>query len=139
MKLYWNIFILNFFNIQILCSADPKLLRLTPIDDFIYKAFREEFPILEVTVIKENELKSTKEKEKWRPFCEKFKTLVEDYSFGTLLRSNAEEDYSEENTMLVTRIQFFCLEIARNKEGVNDILRKKFKSERQIDSTEINS
>lgn len=83
-------------------------------------------------VINENELKSTKEKEKWRPFCERFKTLVEDYSFGTLLRGDAEEDYSEENTILITRIQFLCLEIARNKEGINDILRKKFRPESQI-------
>lgn len=52
--------------------------------------------------------------------------MLEDYSFGTLLRSDAENDYSEENTMLVTRIQFLCIEIARNKEGINDILRKKF-------------
>lgn len=116
-----------------MCSADPKHLRLTPIDDLIYKAFREEFPNLDVTVIDENELKSKKEKEKWRPFCERFKTLIEDYSFGTLLRANAEDDYSETNTMLVTRIQFLCIEVARNKEGVNDILRKKFKVTKQMD------
>lgn len=78
-------------------------------------------------MIKEDELKSTKEKAKWRPFCERFKTLVEDYSFGTLLRSDAKDDYKEDNTMLVTRIQFYAIELARNKEGVNDILRKKFK------------
>lgn len=117
-----------------MCSADPKLLRLTPIDDLIFKAFREEFPNLDIKIINENELKSKKEKEKWRPFCERFKTLIEDYSFGTLLRANAEDDYSETNTMLVTRIQFLCIEVARNKEGVNDILRKKFKvTTNQID------
>lgn len=112
---------------QILCSADPKHLRLTSIDDLIYKAFREEFPNLDITFINESELKSTKEKEKWRPFCERFKTLLEDYSFGTLLRADAEDDYCEQNTILVTRIQFLCIEIARNKEGVNDVLRKKFR------------
>ncbi|XP_023013751.1 protein PBDC1 [Leptinotarsa decemlineata] len=114
-----------YFNI--LCSADPKHLKLTPLDDLIYKIFREEFPDLNITVIVENELKSTKEKAKWRPYCERFKGLVEDYSFGTLLRADAREDYKEENTILVTRIQFYALEIARNKEGVNDILRNKFK------------
>lgn len=96
-------------------------------DDTIYKIFREEFPTLDVKVINENELKSTKEKAKWRPFCERFKTLIEDYSFGTLLRANAEDDYKEENSILITRIQFYAIEIARNKEGINDILRKKFK------------
>lgn len=113
--------------IQILCSVDPKHLKLTPMDDTIYKIFREEFPTLDVKVINENELKSTKEKAKWRPFCERFKTLIEDYSFGTLLRANAEEDYKEENSILITRIQFYAIEIARNREGINDILRKKFK------------
>ncbi|XP_019866258.2 protein PBDC1 [Aethina tumida] len=115
-----------YFNI--LCSADPKLLKLTPIDDTIYKIFREEFPTLDLHVIEENELKSTKEKAKWRPFCERFKNLVEDYSFGTLVRGDASEDYKENNTILVTRIQFYAIEIARNKEGVNDILRDKFRS-----------
>ncbi|XP_050507194.1 protein PBDC1 [Diabrotica virgifera virgifera] len=113
-----------YFNI--LCSVDPKLLKLTPVDDLIYKVFREEFPKLEVEVIIENELKSTKEKSKWRPFCERFKTIVEDYSYGTLLRADAKDDYKEENTILVTRIQFYAIELARNREGVNDILRKKF-------------
>lgn len=127
------------FLLQILCSADPKLLRLTPVDDLIYKAFREEFPILDVRIIDENDLKSKKEKDKWRPFCERFKTLLDDYSFGTLLRSDAEKDYSEENTMLVTRIQFLCIEIARNKEGINDILRKKFKLTNQINKDSSNN
>ncbi|CAG9766887.1 unnamed protein product [Ceutorhynchus assimilis] len=116
-----------YFNI--LCSVDPKILRLTPEDDLIYKLFREEFPSLDVRVIIENELKSTREKAKWRPFCEKFRNVVEDYSYGTLLRSDASKDYKEDNTILVTRIQFFAIEIARNREGVNDSLRKKFEPE----------
>lgn len=85
---------------------------------------------MNIKLIVENNLKSVKEKAKWRPFCERFKTLVEDYSFGTLVRGNAEQDYSEENTILVTRIQFLSIEIARNKEGINDILRNKFQPER---------
>lgn len=56
---------------------DPKILRLSPEDDLIYKLFREEFPNLKIDIIIENELKSTKEKAKWRPFCEKFKTVIE--------------------------------------------------------------
>ncbi|ENN81939.1 protein PBDC1-like [Dendroctonus ponderosae] len=122
-----------YFNI--LCSVDPKILRLTPEDDLIYRLFREEFPKLDVQLIIEQELKSTKEKAKWRPFCEKFKTIVEDYSYGTLLRSDALKDYSEENTILVTRIQFYAVEIARNREGVNDVLRAKFLPQPQSDDS----
>lgn len=100
---------------------------MTPLDDTIYKIFREEFPTLDVSYIDESHLKSTQEKLKWRPFCERFNKCVEDYSFGTLLRADAGKDYCEENTMLVTRIQFYAIELARNREGVNDILRTKFR------------
>lgn len=111
---------------QLLCSVDPKLLHLTPLDDTIYKIFREEFPSLDVKVINEDELKNTENKAKWRPFCERFKEIVEDYNYGTLLRSDASKNYDEENSMLVTRIQFYAIELARNREGVNDVIRKKF-------------
>lgn len=61
----------------------------------------------------------------WRPFCEQFKDEVEDYSFGTLLRLDCKEEFSQDNTTLVPRIQFYAIEIARNREGYNDILREK--------------
>lgn len=61
----------------------------------------------------------------WRPFCEQFKEEVEDYSFGTLLRLDCSGEFSEENTTLVPRIQFYAIEIARNREGFNDVIREK--------------
>uniref|UniRef100_A0A1B6C9C8 Polysaccharide biosynthesis domain-containing protein n=1 Tax=Clastoptera arizonana TaxID=38151 RepID=A0A1B6C9C8_9HEMI len=64
---------------------------------------------------------------KWRDFCEKFKDIVEDYNFGTLLRINTTGDYSEENSILTTRVQFYAIELARNREGYNDTVRLKFK------------
>lgn len=114
-----------YFNL--LCAVDPRLLKLTPKDDLIYYNFREEFPDFCVKKLVEKELKSKESKEKWRPFCMKFETEVDDYSFATLVRIDCEGDYSEENTILVTRIQFFCIEIARNREGQNDSIRTKFK------------
>ena len=39
----------------------------------------------------------------------------------------AVQDYSEENTTLAIKIQFFAIEIARNRAGLNDCLRGKFK------------
>lgn len=65
--------------------------------------------------------------QKWRPFCEKFKNQVEDYNFGTLLRADTTEDYTEENSILTTRIQFLAVELARNREGLNDCIRDKFR------------
>ncbi|KAL1122890.1 hypothetical protein AAG570_003216 [Ranatra chinensis] len=112
---------------QILCSVDPRILRLTPHDDLIYKTFREHFPDMKVAVLNEDEIKSPEGKVKWREFCEKFKSVVEDYSFGTLIRSDVDTEYSESNSILVTRIQFYAIELARNREGCNDHVRSKFK------------
>lgn len=106
---------------------DPKLLRLTPHDDQIYKTFREFFPDLKVDKIVEDELKSAAGKQKWRPYCEQFKSVVEDYSFGTLLRADCRGEYSEDNSILTTRIQFYAIEIARNREGFNDAIRDLYK------------
>ncbi|XP_033324944.1 protein PBDC1 isoform X1 [Megalopta genalis] len=114
-----------YFNI--LCSVDPKLLKLTPHDDQIYKTFRDTYPNLKVDKLDEDELKSEDAKTGWRPFCEQFKGLVDDYSFGTLLRADCEGDYSEANSILTTRIQFYAIELARNREGHNDGIRKKYK------------
>lgn len=114
-----------YFNL--LSSVDPKLLRLTPQDDVIYKEFRSKFPDLKVDLIKEDEIKSADGKEMWRPFCEQYKDSVEDYSFGTLLRLDCTDEFSEKNTTLVPRIQFYAIEIARNREGFNDAVREKFR------------
>lgn len=71
---------------------------------------------------------------------------MEDFNYGTLLRLDCEKDYSEDNTIFgelgmsqwtkrrlsgqkvnimflvisATRVQFFAVEIARNREGHND-------------------
>nr|CAD7404330.1 unnamed protein product [Timema poppensis] len=119
---------------QILCSVDPKLLRLTPHDNAIYTAFREEFPDLKLGKLTEEDLKSSEAKQKWRPFCEQFKDIIEDFSFGTLLRLDSEGEYSEENSILVSRIQFYAIELARNREGLNDCVRSTFKPRRTTKS-----
>uniref|UniRef100_A0A3Q2DSK2 Polysaccharide biosynthesis domain-containing protein n=1 Tax=Cyprinodon variegatus TaxID=28743 RepID=A0A3Q2DSK2_CYPVA len=58
--------------------------------------------------------------QRWRAFCNQFEGIVEDFNYGTLLRLDCEKDYSEENTIFATRVQFFAVEIARNREGCND-------------------
>lgn len=66
--------------------------------------------------------------QEWREFCEKFKELIEDYNFGTLIRADCSDEYSEKNSFIVPRVMFHALEIARNREGYNDQIRPKFKS-----------
>merc|ERR1712111_148687 len=60
---------------------------------------------------------------------------VEDYSLGCLLRLDSSKDYSEENTALAIKIQFFAIEIARNREGHNDSLRSNFKPTKRTAKT----
>lgn len=111
--------------LQIIASVDPTALKLTPFDDTIYTIFRKEFPTLDIHHLNEDEMKSPAGKQKWRSFCERFK-FVDDYSFGTLVRADADKDYSQENSILVSRIHFYAIELARNREGLNNSIRKHF-------------
>ena len=111
---------------NLLCSVDPRQLHLTPYDNEIYEEFRRQFPDLDVSVVKEAELKSGEGKSKWRAYVEKFNRL-EDFSYGTLLRADATEEFQPDNAILVVRIQFWAIEVARNREGFNDGLREKFR------------
>ncbi|XP_070408254.1 protein PBDC1 isoform X2 [Nothobranchius furzeri] len=109
---------------DLISSVDPKFLKLTKLDDNIYSSFRETFKELDVKQLKEDDLKSEQAKERWRLFCNQFEGLVEDFNYGTLLRLDCEKDYSEENTIFATRVQFFAIEIARNREGYNDTVHR---------------
>ncbi|TIA87496.1 hypothetical protein E3P99_03149 [Wallemia hederae] len=110
---YWNI----------ITKIKPSLLKLTPIDDEIYESFQQNFPELQgdkVTKLNENDMKSAKGKEKWRNWIMPFEKRVEFYNFGTLLRIDANGEYDQSNSMFVTRMQFYAIEIARNRLGIND-------------------
>lgn len=80
----------------------------------------------------------------------RYETLIKDYNIGTLIRPNASESLSEHNSMLGSdsshfpqdpsilshlrtlsllyflghRMQFYAIEIARNREGLNDVFVK---------------
>lgn len=62
---------------------------------------------------------------------------VEDHSFGTLLRLDCREDYSEANSTLVPRIQFYAIELARNREGHNNCIREKFSQNKKNSGSDI--
>nr|CAG4651450.1 EOG090X0HAI [Simocephalus serrulatus]SVE94592.1 EOG090X0HAI [Simocephalus serrulatus] len=114
-----------YFNL--LSSVDPKVLRLTKLDDQLYKHFRETFPDLNVASVTEDQLKSAQAKECWRPFCDSYKDNVEDFNYATLIRLDSSKEYSEANSIIVPRVQFLAIELARNKEGHNDLIRSNFK------------
>eukprot|EP00180_Rhodochaete_pulchella_P000754 Plantae.Rhodophyta-Rhodochaete_pulchella.ctg15851.p2 GENE.Plantae.Rhodophyta-Rhodochaete_pulchella.ctg15851~~Plantae.Rhodophyta-Rhodochaete_pulchella.ctg15851.p2 ORF type:complete len:138 (-),score=24.12 Plantae.Rhodophyta-Rhodochaete_pulchella.ctg15851:380-793(-) len=92
-------------------------IRITGSDDEIYDAFRKEFPDFRVDRVSEAEMKSADGKASWRAFLDGFvKERVPDFNFGTLLRLDYSGKYDDDNTTLVTRGQFYAIEIARNRE-----------------------
>jgi len=120
-----------------LCNVPPSCIRLTPWDEQIYETFRKDFPNLRIDKLTDDDLKSPESKAKWRAFAEKFNKL-DDYSYGTLMRADASKEFSEENSLLVVRIQFLAIEIARNREGLNDEVHEKCRPPPRLDLDEIN-
>ncbi|XP_053421724.1 protein PBDC1-like [Nycticebus coucang] len=104
---------------KLISSVDPQFLKLTKVDDQIYSEFRENFEKLRMDILDPEELKSESAKEKWRPFCLKLDEIIEDFNYGTWLRLDCSQGYTEENTICAPRIQFFVIEIAQNWEGYN--------------------
>lgn len=133
-EVYFNVSGLSLFHVvepsndhpllQLLCSANPRELRLTPFDDQIYSTFRQDFPTFDVRKLDEDQMKSPVGKEMWRAFIYKFDKL-DDYNFLTLIRQDVDTEAAQENSILVVRIQFLAIEIARNREGLNDRWYKK--------------
>ncbi|EIE89950.1 hypothetical protein G6F46_003891 [Rhizopus delemar] len=110
---------------KLISAIDPRQLRLTNIDDEILKDFEETFPEIDVVHLDEEQFKSPAGKEKWRNFVNKYEKRVNEFNFGSLIRIDCREDYTEQNTMFGVRMQFYAIEIARNKKGLNDSLRQK--------------
>ncbi|KAI4217593.1 MAG: hypothetical protein LQ351_000189 [Letrouitia transgressa] len=78
-------------------------LRLTKIDDEIYEHFRRDFPDFDPKeTIDEDKMKSKEGKEKWRNFMLAYEKKVDDYNFGTMLRSNPKFEYGEKETIFGT-------------------------------------
>ncbi|XP_071480974.1 protein PBDC1-like [Diadema antillarum] len=123
----------TYFNL--VSSVDSRQLRLTKHDDELYKHFRHDFPDMNIEVLQVDELKSDTAKRKWRPFCNHFDGTIKDFNFGTLLRLDCKSGYTEENTVFVTRVQFFAVEVARNREGLNLAVWKVHKHKDKADTT----
>ncbi|KAL8736317.1 MAG: hypothetical protein Q9181_002495 [Wetmoreana brouardii] len=96
-------------------------LRLTKMDDDIYEHFKRDFPEFDPTeTIDEDKMKSKEGKERWRNFMMAYEKKIDDYNFGTMLRSNPKFEYGEKETIFAMRMQFYAIEIARNRQGLND-------------------
>lgn len=114
MSVYWNL----------LEKMPGSKLRLTRHDDEIMEHLKQTFPDFDpAATIDEEQMKSPEGKEKWRAFVEFYKEgdkRIDDYNFGTIVRRDPKFEYGEKETMLVLRMQFCAIEIARNRAGLND-------------------
>lgn len=120
MGTYWNL----------LESIPPQKLKLTQFDDAILEKFYELFPEYDeksIAILDEEFLKSKESKERWREYIKNFEETIEDYNFGTLVRKDVSKEYSEDNTIFVVRIQFYAIELMRNKLGLNNWVYEKNK------------
>ena len=119
MMTYWSI----------LEKMPGSKLRLTKIDDQILEHFQREFPEFDpAATVDEDQMKSKEGKERWRNFMnayEKGDNQIEDFNFGTMLRRNPKLEYGEKETMFAVRMQFYAIEIARNRAGLNDWIYEK--------------
>ncbi|KAG0133459.1 polysaccharide biosynthesis-domain-containing protein [Tuber indicum] len=105
-------------------------LRLTRMDQEIYDHLFETFPDFDPKKpLSEDEMKGKAGKEKWRNFLMKYERRVEDYNFGTLLRTDAKVEYEKDTTIFVPRMQFYAIEIARNRSGLNDWIKEAYDKE----------
>jgi len=114
---YWNL----------LEKIPPSSLRLTKIDDDIFEDLNKSFPELvsnssQLEKLDEDQMKSADGKKRWRDFIMPYEKKVKDYNFGTLIRTNSKGEYGQDNTLFVTRMQFYAIEIARNRLGLNDAI-----------------
>ncbi|CAO3662033.1 unnamed protein product [Rhizopus stolonifer] len=69
--------------------------------------------IVDVTHLDEEQFKSAAGKEKWRNFVNKYEKRVNEFNFGSLIRIDCRDDYTEQNTMFGVRMQK-SLEIRRD-------------------------
>ncbi|KAK1830121.1 putative polysaccharide biosynthesis protein [Podospora conica] len=105
----------------ILNKVKGSALRLTKFDDDIMEDLHKTFPDFDpAKPLDEDEMKSPEGKEKWRNFMMAYSKKVDDYNFGTIVRTRADGEYTNEGTIFVPRMQFYAIEIARNRAGLND-------------------
>lgn len=85
---------------SILEKIPGSKLRLTKMDDDIYEHLKEDFPEFDpAETIDEDKMKSKAGKERWRNFMNKYEKTIEDYNFGTMLRTSPKFEYTEKETI----------------------------------------
>ncbi|RMJ26517.1 DUF757 domain protein [Aspergillus sp. HF37] len=111
---------------SILEKVPGSQLRLTKMDNDIYEDFKNEFPEFDpAETLDEDRMKSSAGKAKWRNWMNKYEKIIDDYNFGTMIRSNPKFEYDRDTTIFGWRMQFYAIEISRNRAGLNDWIYEK--------------
>jgi hypothetical protein len=99
---------------KILEKVPGSKLRLTKFDDEIYEHLKKDFPEFDAkATIDEEEMKSKEGKERWRTFINAYDKRIEDFNYGTVIRTNPKFEYGQDETIFAVRMQFYAIEIAR--------------------------
>ncbi|KAF3352240.1 hypothetical protein VdG1_09193 [Verticillium dahliae VDG1] len=86
METYWSI----------LEKVKGSTLRLTKLDDEIYAHLLKDFPDFDpAETIDEDKMKSKQGKERWRNFMMAYDKRVDDYNFGTMMRTGPKFEYGQ--------------------------------------------
>lgn len=90
----------------ILEKVKGSTLRLTKIDDDIYEHLCKDFPEFNpAEPIIEDKMKSPEGKKRWREFMMAYENKVDDYSFGTILRTDPKDEYTQHGTIFGKYLQ----------------------------------
>lgn len=85
---------------SILEKVPGSQLRLTKMDNDIYEDFKNEFPEFDpAETLDEDRMKSNAGKAKWRNWMNKYEKIIDDYNFGTMIRSNPKFEYDRDTTI----------------------------------------
>jgi len=96
-------------------AFDPR-----SIDERLYLSFRSNFSTLDVSFVTDDDLKNDFAKKLWMNFMISCEGLwLDEFNAISLLRIDCSKPYDERNTILLPRIQWTCLEAARNRELCN--------------------
>ena len=90
MQTYW----------AILEKVKGSSLRLTKMDDEIYEHLKTDFPEFDpAEKVEEDEMKSKDGKARWRKFMLAYEKKIDDFNFGTMVRTSPKAEYDEDTTI----------------------------------------
>ena len=99
-------------------NPDKTKIVFSTFDDEIYRAFRADFPMYDIADLRKN----PQTPEAFAAFCNKFRRRVVRWDSPAVLRVRSSGGYTDKNSSIVTRVVFFAIEIARNREGANNAI-----------------